>query len=118
MSSSLSMKLNTQEIMELNSNVKGLKNDIDSYLAAIHRNLSTLDYEIKSYEISNLIKKINMSIDQIDSKLSTNIENLITFLEQQMKGYETTTIEATKMLREALDFIYVNFSGGTTSEPM
>lgn len=110
MSSSLSMKLNTQEILGLNTNIKALKSDIDGYLAAINTNLSTLSAAIGSETITHQINDIYLTVNEIDGKLATNIDDLIIFLDSQMKGYEETTVEATKMLRAALEFINQNFT--------
>ena len=110
MSSNLSMKLNTQEVLGLNTNIKALKTDMDGYFAAINSNLSTLSAAIGSSSITHQINDIYLTINEIDGKLATNIEDLIVFLDSQMKGYEETTVEATKMLRAALEFINENFT--------
>ena len=115
MSANLSMKLNTQEILGLNSNIKALKNDIDGYLSGINSNLSTLNSAIGTNAITYMINDIYLFVNEINGKLSTNIEELIIFLDKQMKGYEETTVEATRMLRSALEFINENFPKVTSS---
>ena len=109
MSSNVSMSLNTQDILRLNSNMKSLKSDIDSYLAAINTNLDVLSSAIGSSSLVFMISDISFSINNINGKLSASMGDLITFLDKQMKGYEETAVEATKMLRAALEFISENF---------
>ena len=105
----LNLKLNTQDILGLNSNVKSLKDDIYSLLNDIKLNCVNLNTIVRSNGISNRIERIGEIILDINSTFSSNMDELSQFLEGQMKGYETNTAEATKMLREALSFIETNF---------
>lgn len=106
---STSLKMNTSEIFQLNSNVSASNEEITSHLNAINMECMTLGSYIQSAGIQAKINYIADLIGEIQLSFNSNMAELVTFLNNQLKGYETTTEEATKLLRQALEFIQENF---------
>ena len=109
MDSNLSLSLNTQEILSLNSNIKSLDSDIRSYLSSINTNLMLLQDSVQSKDLIFKIIEITDSISTIGKNIAIYMDRLSTFLDSQMKNYEDATVEATKMLLDAIEFIKTTY---------
>lgn len=110
MNTNVSLQLNTENIIAYNSNIKALRNDIYGYLTGIDNGLVELNNYVKSQGITQYLGDLRFSVRTISQNLTTCLDDLISFVDSQMSGYEETAVSATNQLREALEFINTEFS--------
>lgn len=105
----LKLSFNTKEISTLNTEVRASNTTINNLLNSVLDTCGLLDQTINSIEIEANLRKTIEKIEIIKNGLNANIEILTDYLDGQLKEYEYLLSEATRMLREALNFINENF---------
>ena len=108
----VTLKMNTEDIFQINTSTAAIHEDINGYLNSINNECLNIGNNIKSANVGIHSKLVYVEelISKIKSSLDSNFDVLTKFLSTQMKSYEESAIEATKLLREALDFIDENFN--------
>ena len=107
----ITLKMSTQEIFQLNTSTSAVHDDINGYLSSINSECMNLTNTLRSENAGVIVRLENVkdAIARIQSSLSVNMNELTSFLAKQLENYEQTASEATKLLRDALNFIDENF---------
>jgi len=106
----LNLSFNTEEISKINANVRATNDTINGLFAKTISNCGALTGAVQSAPILNELNRIIELIQGISSKLNSNMEQLVQYLDGQLMNYEKLAEEATTALQNALSFIDQNFS--------
>lgn len=111
----VSLKFNTEQLATLNGSLRSRKTDLETQFSKLSQTLSGLSSlgTIGTLSINSEIAEVEQAMKTINTGVNTNLEDLISFMDRQMGGYENLTREATKLLQQALEFINTTFGANT-----
>ena len=108
MKGNTSLNLDLEELTKINSEVADARNSMSAGFSKINGCFEELKANVTGTQVNGLMNTITDNLNTINSKMHGSFEQLVSFLDAQMRNYAVTTDDALKNLQKALSFIDQN----------